>query len=278
MPSRILSVDFGGTSVNALLSLDGWDEAARDFSSADMPVSWAGVKRILAAMGAERVDGVIVTGGSNAAISSQDPDMPVVHIPEIDAIGLGGLSLAGIPEALVVSLGTGTAMVAAHDRVFRHVGGSGLGGGTLLGLSRLLLQTTNFSDLESLARAGAAGAVDLSVQDIVGGAIGIVPADSTASNFGKAARLARVRDLSRPDIARGIVTMVGQTVARLALVIAKAEQLDQVVVIGHVIESPVMQSVFTSVAGLFGGTFIFPDHARQGVVRGAFEIGKEQFV
>ena len=32
MPSRILSVDFGGTSVNALLSLDGWDEAARAFA------------------------------------------------------------------------------------------------------------------------------------------------------------------------------------------------------------------------------------------------------
>ncbi len=271
----IVSIDFGGTSVNAVLSRVDGTELVLDYPTSEVTVSLAGVRRILDDLLVLSPGGIFVTGGSNSLIESTS-QFPLQHVSEIEAIGRGGLVMSGLKQALVVSLGTGTAMVAATGDQTRHVGGSGLGGGTLLGLVRLLLQTASFAEVESLAREGTAGAVDLSVMDIVGGDIGIVSAKSTASHFGNVARQPDMQKFSRPDIARGLVTMVGQSIARLALVIARAERMEQVVVIGHVIESPLMQSVFSSVAALFGGMFVFPDHARQGVVRGALAIGREQ--
>ena len=43
--------------------------------------------------------------------------------------------------AMVVSAGSGTALIKAQGDSFAHVSGSGVGGGTMLGLARLLLDT-----------------------------------------------------------------------------------------------------------------------------------------
>ena len=61
--------------------------------------------------------------------------VPVRHADEFSAIASGALALSGLPRALVASVGTGTAFVLAeHGAPARHLGGSGVGGGTLLGL------------------------------------------------------------------------------------------------------------------------------------------------
>ena len=49
-------------------------------------------------------------------------------IPEIDAIGFGGSILAHYSECIVVSIGTGTAIVHFSEQGARHVGGTGMGG------------------------------------------------------------------------------------------------------------------------------------------------------
>ena len=50
------------------------------------------------------------------------------------AIGRGGLALAHLESALVTSAGSGTACVAATMAGSHHVTGTGVGGGTLVGL------------------------------------------------------------------------------------------------------------------------------------------------
>ncbi|MCC6166844.1 MAG: hypothetical protein IT329_06405 [Caldilineaceae bacterium] len=86
-----------------------------------------------------------------------------------------------------MSAGSGTAMVAADGASFRHVTGTGVGGGTLLGLGRLLLETTRPQEIDRLAAQGDAAAVDLGLQDVVTGPIGSLPSDATAVNFGRVA-------------------------------------------------------------------------------------------
>ena len=55
-------------------------------------------------------------------------------VDEFHAIGKGGLFLTGLTRAIIVSMGTGTAFIIADQNGEKHIGGTGIGGGTLLGL------------------------------------------------------------------------------------------------------------------------------------------------
>jgi pantothenate kinase len=137
-------------------------------------------------------------------------------ISEFEAIAKGGMFLSQKKSGLVVSLGTGTAMVSVENiekNIWEHAGGTGIGGGTFLGLSRALLGCDDFSRVQTLSQKGDLENVDISVGEIIGGDIGHLTADMTASNFGKFSG-----DFSQPqDIALGIANMVGQSIASLAV-------------------------------------------------------------
>ena len=85
----------------------------------------------------------------------------------------------------MVSLGTGTAIVSVNKTEIRHVSGTGVGGGTLLGLAKHMLGVSGLDTLEAMADRGDLHRVDLSVRDIAGGPIGDLPPGTTAANFGK---------------------------------------------------------------------------------------------
>ncbi|MDQ1278826.1 MAG: type pantothenate kinase, partial [Thermoproteota archaeon] len=85
----------------------------------------------------EEVKRIAISGsGGNRLVSDTLLGLPVTIVDEIKAIGLGGLELSGKQRALIVSMGTGTALVLASDggRIIEHVGGTGVGGGTIEGL------------------------------------------------------------------------------------------------------------------------------------------------
>jgi len=80
---------------------------------------------------------VMVTGVGSTYINSSIYGVECVHVSEFDCIGLGGLFLSGLERAVVVSMGTGTALVyATSDGTMTYLGGTGVGGGTLVGLSK----------------------------------------------------------------------------------------------------------------------------------------------
>jgi len=68
----------------------------------------------------------------------------VKKIPEFESIAKGGKFLSQEERGLVISLGTGTAMVIFDGCDWEHIRGTGLGGGTFMGLGKALLQTENF--------------------------------------------------------------------------------------------------------------------------------------
>ena len=204
------------------------------------------------------VHAVAASGGGSRLIGDEILGLPIKRVDEIRAIGLGGLLLAKKDRGLVVSAGTGTALVAAYKRgkIIRHVGGTGVGGGTILGLSRRILDVAKFEDLESMALKGDANRVDLLVGDIVGGPIGIVPAEATASNFGK---LTRKSDAA--DIAAGIFNMVSQTIGVLAAMAAKAYDLeDSVIIVGMLAKSKLFSKLIRETTKLFGVKVLIPEN------------------
>jgi len=100
----------------------------------------------------DKIAWIAVTGGQSRSIQGDSRSFPILKIPEVNAIARGGLALTGEQSALVVSAGSGTAMIAARVGQSTHVTGSAVGGGTLQGLARLLLDTTDPLLIDEMAR------------------------------------------------------------------------------------------------------------------------------
>jgi hypothetical protein len=108
-------------------------------------------------------------------------------------------------------MGTGTSFVKISGDEIQHIGGMGIGGGTLQGLSRLLLKTHDIHRVADLAAKGDVTRVNLQIGDICNNALPDLPVSATASLFGKADSNA-----SQEDIACGIIYTVLQTIGGAA--------------------------------------------------------------
>jgi type II pantothenate kinase len=266
------AIDFGISNTDGIAYLDGnwrrWTRPSEGRPDPDL------VRDILAAGGVElaSLQRLAVTGGQHKLLPGRIDGCPLVAVNEVTAIGRGGQALAGLSAEdgsplLVVSAGSGTAVVAAQGDKYVHVTGTAVGGGTLLGLSRLLLHTVDHDEIDALARQGNPNGADLSLGDVVAGPIGNLPADATAANFGRLAR----EDIavSREDLAAALVTMVGQTIALIAVNAARAQATECIVMVGHLIDMVSMRGVVEQVGDLYGVSFALPTDSGYGTALGA---------
>lgn len=258
------AIDFGLTNIDVVIAqypFDGRIER-RALVPSRRHVDETNLRRALDALikTPRDFERICVTGGQHRRLPDAIDGVPIVKVNEIDAIGRGGLALAGLREALIVSAGSGTAMIAARQNECHHVTGSAVGGGTLLGLSRLLIGTADPHTINDFAMQGDANKVDLTLIEATGGAIGRLPKDANAVNFGRIASLDwdEVRSLSKDDLAAGVAVLVGQVIAVIAINAAKAEGLDKIVVVGHVVDLSCMRRVLNTVAGYYGADISVP--------------------
>ena len=267
------AIDFGISNTDAVASIDGsvrhWTRPSDGSPDAEI------VRQVLAAGGVElaKLPQLAVTGGRHRALPTRIGDCALFGVDEVTAIGRGGQALAlaegDDPETpiLVVSAGSGTAVVAARGSHYAHITGSGVGGGTLLGLGRLLLDSADAPTIDALAQQGDPNGADLSLKDVISGPIGTLPPDATAVNFGKLARNAQ--KVSRPDLAAALMTLVGQVIAITAINAARAERLQRIVVIGHMTDMPSFRTVLNRVGDYYGTRLMLPSDAGYGTALGA---------
>lgn len=207
---------------------------------------------------------VMITGVGASYIKEPLFGIPTGRVDEFLAVGHGGLILSKLSKAIIVSMGTGTALVMADNGRVTHLGGTGMGGGTLLGLSNRMLNIRNFDDLIELARGGNLSNVDLSIGDITQDVLVGLPADTTASNFGKISDLA-----SKSDIALGIINLVFQTIGMIAVFATRTEKVADVVLTGNLTNVPQAFDVFSRLSELFQTRFVIPEHAEYATAAGA---------
>ena len=104
------------------------------------------------------IDRVLMTGVGSSFIDRPLYSLRCEKVSEFESVGNGGLYLSGLDEAIVVSMGTGTAlMYAKRDgarTVTKYLGGTGVGGGTLIGLSRRMIGVDNIDHIEQLCAGG----------------------------------------------------------------------------------------------------------------------------
>ncbi len=207
---------------------------------------------------------IAATGVGSVQIRDQLLGIPVKKVDEFDSIGTAGAYLSGLEKAVVISMGTGTALVNVSHGNIKHCGGSGVGGGTMVGLSRKLLNITNISTLMDKASIGRLNMVDLTVGDIAGGALNNLPETATASNFGKVSD-----EANDSDIAMAIINLVGQTIAILGISTAKAEQVSDIVLTGKLSILPLIRKVVDGVGNLYQLRIHVPNYAEFATAIGA---------
>jgi type II pantothenate kinase len=216
---------------------------------------------------ASAIQTVAVSGGGSRMIEKELCGISVQRVDEITANGLGGLFLSEKRQGLIVCVGTGTSIVAVYDdgKKVNHIGGTGVGGGTVMGLARRMFGINDFKTLENMASKGKTNKADLTVADIVGGPVGIIPADATASN------LARLNDETSPeDLAVGIFNLVSQVVGVVSSMAAKSCNLEEdVILVGRLVKSSLVARIIRETTSVFGIKAFVPENCEYCTAVGA---------
>lgn len=204
----------------------------------------------------EDIEHVMITGVGAAYIDSPIYGLPTDKAEEFIADGLGAWYEIGKREMIVVSMGTGTSLVQCDEKGIRHIGGIALGGGTLTGLSRIMLKTDDINQVISLAMGGDLSNIDVRIGDISPNALPGLPKHATASLFGNARSNA-----SREDIALGIITTVLQTIGSSCILASLNSGIREYVLIGNLTLLPQCKEVFPALEKLYKVRFIIPKYS-----------------
>lgn len=212
-----------------------------------------------------------VTGGRYRDLPEQVLGYQIKKVDEIQALGIGGIAMSGLESGLVVSAGTGVAMVSASEKEINHVTGSAVGGGTLLGLSKLILGTTDVREIDALALAGDASAVDIMLSEAVGGKVGLLPSNANAVNLGK---LDRENGFEKENLAAGLVRLVAQVIAVIAINASNAAGQDVIILVGHLMDLESIRCEIDLVGEFYQREFIIPENPGFGTVMGVLQVLK----
>lgn len=202
------------------------------------------------------VEKVMLTGVGSAYINEPVYGLPTDKAEEFLADGLGARYETHLDRMLVVSLGTGTSIVKCDGDDIKHIGGIGIGGGTLQGLSRLLLKTDDIKQVAALAEEGDLSHINVLIKDICTNPLQGLPMDAIASLFGNVKMNA-----SREDIALGLIWMVLQSICSATILSSLGSGIKEFVMIGNLTLLPQVRHVFPATERLYGVKFRIPRYS-----------------
>ena len=178
------------------------------------------------------IEQVMLTGVGAAYIDEPVYGIPTQKVDEFMADGLG----------------------ARFD--IHHIGGIGIGGGTLQGLSRVMLNTRDPKQIQSLAMQGDIHNINLLIGDISTHPLPGLPMDATASLFSKAQY-----DAPKEDLALGIIVMVLQTIGSAAILSSLNSGIKDFVLIGNLTLLPQCKDIYPMLEKLYKVRFHIPKYS-----------------
>ena len=212
---------------------------------------------------------IMITGAGATKIEGDIFGISTSKVSEIQAIGTGGMFLSGESNIIIANIGTGTAIIEAQKDKIIHLGGSGVGGGTILGLAKKLLSLSDFKDIMELAGSGSLEPVDLLLEDIMVNGLSFLDNKATAANFGK--MLDTVRN---EDIALGIINMVYQVIGMISVFAARSRNIDRVIVTGSGSHNPLGQKILAEITRMHSIAFEYPGDGEYTTAVGAGLCGE----
>jgi type II pantothenate kinase len=267
----IIGIDIGSTTTKAVSLEEGRVVKKITTHAEDAVTSATGAfgKMILEnGIKMQDISRIMITGAGATKISGGLTGnlfgIPTEKVSEITAIGTGGMFLSGQDNIVIANIGTGTAIIEARKDKILHLGGSGVGGGTILGLAKKLLSISSFAGIMELADAGNLEPVDLLLEDIMATDLSFLNKKTTVSNFGKILDSAR-----NEDIALGIINLVYQVIGMIAVFAARSRNIDRVIVTGSGSNNPLGQKILAEITRLHSIAFEYPDDAEYTTAIGA---------
>lgn len=254
----ILGIDFGSSTTDFVLMKDKELIKSYSFMSDKLDLNKALEKFPL-----NEIELIAATGCGAKKLETKLKEVPVKKVDEIQAIGLGGKFVSKKDRVLVASLGSGTCMVSA-DKNIRHIGGTAVGGKTLIGLSKLLLDTDDLNKIERLAEKGDLSKVDLTLEEIYPDGIGLLDPKCTASHFG------HLKNPKKSDLALALFNLIGQSIGSTVGFAAKAENHENIVFTGKLINLKLIQLIIKLRIGFIGKfNLIIPENTEIATAIGA---------
>lgn len=212
------------------------------------------------------VEHIMATGVGASSLGENIFDIPTTKIDEFLANGLGARFETGLDRMIVVSMGTGTSLVRVDGDEIKHIGGIAMGGGTIKGLSKLLLNTTDIESVNRRALLGLTHVINLTIDDISDTEIDGLPSEMTASLFGKLPDI----DTDKDHIAAGIIHMVLETIGSCAILSQLDSGIKDFVLIGQLTQlDSCFDDVFNNLQQWYGVRFHTPNNASYVTALGA---------
>ena len=264
----IIGIDVGGSTTKIVgLKEDGTFISCQQVKAADPVTSvYGALGKYLQEnkIALSEILQIVLTGVGSTFFSEDIYGVPTKTVDEFVAIGLGGLALSGKKDALIISMGTGTAYVRASQDKITHLGGSGVGGGTLVGLCGKLINAHQFDTIMDCSEDGDLGNVDLRIKDISRNVISMLPPTTTAANFGKISDMA-----TDADIALGVINMVIETIGMMGVFALKNDNINDIILTGMLSVIPQAKERFQMIADMHGINFIIPENSIYATAYGA---------
>ena len=148
-----------------------------------------------------------------------------------------------VNDFVLVSLGTGTSIFHVTEQSFERVMGTGIGGGTLMGLGTLIGGSLSYHEIVERAKLGDRTRSDLLVRDIYENMASPLLGDLTAANFGKAHWN---KEATVNDHLAALIQLIGETIILLAGSVAQVKGTKHIVFVGSTLTAnDSLKQVFT---------------------------------
>lgn len=200
----------------------------------------------------EEIEEFVITGVRAVKIKGNIYNKPTKIVGEFEAI-----ANCVDKNCLIASIGTGTAFILKNRKKVIHLGGSGLGGGTLINLAKKLANIDDFNNIKKLILNGNLNSVDLRLKDITQEKLSNLSIDTTVSNFGKIEPTA-----NESDMLKGIVNMIIESIAVMCAMALKNTKIKEVVVIGTITTLPLIKDILKRVSTLHDVSFEIPENSQ----------------
>lgn len=168
---------------------------------------------------------------------------------------------------IIVNVGTGTSWHLVNGDKYERILGSGMGGGTFMGLGALLTNEAGYEQLTELAAKGKKEHLDLLVKDIYESDEPPINGDLTAANFAKGLQVKH----SDEDRMAAVTNMIAETIMLLTLQAAAIHKVKEVVFIGSsLIDNPMLKGTLHNYMTMLGLQAIFLKNGEYCGALGAF--------
>ena len=211
-----------------------------------------------------KIDKIVLTGINAKKVDVSKYSVPVEVVEEFNAVATGGLYLAKKDKAIIASIGTGTALIRADGKEFKHLGGTGVGAGTLTNLCKKFANTKSFEEIIELSKQGNLSNTDLRIADLTDENIETLPPELTLANFGKLSE-----DASKSDIVIGLINMVFEVIGMMSAFASINDNIKDIVLIGNIVSIPVVKDVLKKIEKTHNVKFTIPEEPQFTVVIGA---------